>query len=202
MADGNNDATTIREGCAAWKRLNTASKNALSDWLLVGKALLILRRDCMAQTGASKPRGVKYVKANARALEQHGFKAISKSARQTAMLVTENWPAVSQWLRSRDTQREIAHPMVVWRSYLASKRPRRTPSWQSRNRTTETAVRRAIAACRAASTSSSVGIGRFSSVWPLLLALPWAARWIALLDSRMPRSYRWGWGVSMSRSYR
>jgi hypothetical protein len=147
MTDGNNDATTIREGRAAWERLNIASKTALSDWLLVGKALLILRRDCMAEVGADKPRGIKYVKANGRALKQHGFTAISKSARQTAMLVTENWPAVSQWLQSRSaTQRELTHPMVTWRSYLASKRPHRREAWRQRIGTTETAVRRAIAA--------------------------------------------------------
>ena len=102
MAGGNNDdATVIREGRAAWKRLDTQSKNALPDWLQVGKALLILRRDCMAEVGADKPRGVKYVKANARALKRHGFTAISKSARATAMLVVENWPDVSEWLESR-----------------------------------------------------------------------------------------------------
>jgi hypothetical protein len=144
---GNDDATVIREGRAAWKRLDTASKSALSDWLLVGKALLIVRRECMAEVGADKPRGIKYVKANACALEKHGFTAIAKSARATAMLLVENWPDVSEWLESRPANlRPITHPMVAWRGYLSSLKPRRTPSWRQRVATTEAAVRRAIVA--------------------------------------------------------
>jgi hypothetical protein len=98
----------------------------MQDWLKIGKALLVLRKRAMQEVGASKPRGLPYVTRNSALIRQHGFTAISRSARQTAMLVVENLPSIEAWLKTLPDDRALGmnHPMVAWRSYLAAKRNR------------------------------------------------------------------------------
>jgi hypothetical protein len=80
----------------------------------------------MQEVGAAKPRGLPYVTRNSALLRQHGFMAISRSARQAAMLVVENLPTIEAWLATLPDDKRLGlnHPMVVWRSYLAAQRKR------------------------------------------------------------------------------
>jgi hypothetical protein len=114
----------ILEGEAALRRIRGAAP--MKDWISIGRALLVLRGRAMHEVGASKPRGLPYVTRNSALLRQHGFMAISKSARQTAMLVVENLPAIEAWLETLPDERRLGlnHPMVVWRGYLAARRKR------------------------------------------------------------------------------
>jgi hypothetical protein len=116
------DDEVIAEGEAALRRIRGAAP--MKDWLAIGRALLVLRKKAMAETDAKKPRGILYVTRNHALLRQHGFLAISKSARQTAMLIVENLPAIEAWLKKLPDERRISlnHPMCVWRSYLAAKK--------------------------------------------------------------------------------
>jgi hypothetical protein len=75
------------------------------DWLAVGKALLVLRKQAVAEAGAYK--GIKYSKCNAALLDKHGFREISKSARQCAMLMVENWSAIERWLAGFEVDRKL-----------------------------------------------------------------------------------------------
>jgi hypothetical protein len=112
----------LAEGEAALRRIRGAMP--MRDWIAIGKALLVLRKRAMAETDAEKPRGILYVRRNGALLRQHGFLTISKSARQTAMLVVENLAAIEQWLAKLPDERRLSlnHPMCVWRSYLAAKK--------------------------------------------------------------------------------
>lgn len=165
-----NENEIIAEGEAALRRIRGA--RPMTDWLAIGRALLVLRKRAMAETDAGMPRGILYVRRNGALLRQHGFLTISKSGRQTAMLVVENLAAIEQWLAKLPDERRLSlnHPMCVWRSYLAAKkrdehnsskgawRERKTMSAEmfadlmqaiSDNMYTQDPMRTAIAACRA-----------------------------------------------------
>ena len=116
------DDEVIAAGEAALRRIRGA--RPMVDWIAIGRALLVLRQRAMAKTDAKKPRGVLYVRRNRALLRQHGFLAISKSARQTAMLVVENLPAIEEWLTRlpEESGLSLHHPMVIWRGYLAAKK--------------------------------------------------------------------------------
>jgi hypothetical protein len=112
----------LAEGEAALRRIRGSAP--MKDWLAIGRALLVLRKKAMVETGAKKPRGLPYVTRNSALLRQHGFLVISRLSRQTAMLVVENLPAIEKWLAKLPDERRLClnHPMVVWRSYLADKK--------------------------------------------------------------------------------
>jgi hypothetical protein len=119
-----NDDEIVLEGEAALRRIRGSAP--MQDWLKIGRALLVLRKRAMQETGTKKPRGLPYVTRNSALLRQHGFMAISRSARQTAMLVVENLPAIEAWLATLPDDKRLGlnHPMVVWRGYLAAQRKR------------------------------------------------------------------------------
>ena len=107
-----NDDEIVLEGEAALRRIRGSAP--VQDWLKIGRALLVLRKRAMKEVGAKKPRGLPYVTRNSALLRQHGFMAISRSARQTAMLVVENLPAIEAWLETLPDERRLGlnHPMV------------------------------------------------------------------------------------------
>jgi hypothetical protein len=127
------DDEVIAEGEAALRRIRGALP--MTDWLAIGRALLVLRKRAMQETDAERPRGIFYVRRNSALLRQHGFLTISKSARQTAMLVVENLPAIEHWLAKMPDERrhDLNHPMVIWRAYLAAKkRDKAREQWRDR----------------------------------------------------------------------
>ena len=93
------EQSTITAGINAWGRLKRDTAR-LSDERLIGDALLAGRRRCMREVGADKPRGIKYVKANAAWLKETGFHEIQKSRRQTCMLIAENWVEFHAWKKT------------------------------------------------------------------------------------------------------
>jgi hypothetical protein len=145
------DGAVVLEGELAWKRLRAAP--TMADWVAVGKALLVLRKQAVAEAGAYK--GIKYSKCNAALLDKHGFREISKSARQCAMLMVENWPAIERWLAGFEVDRGLNHPVVIYRGWLASQRsPKQTKrdatdtTWRNRQRLEPSAFAKAYAAVR------------------------------------------------------
>jgi len=146
-----NAAALLLEGEIAWQRLR--SSPMLQDWLAVGRALLILRGQAVAQSGCYK--GIKYAKANAALLDKHGFREITRSTRQCAMLVVENWPAIERWIAGFEVDRRLNHPLVIWRGWLASKRaPRNTGrhatdgNWRNREPTKPVVVQQIVGALK------------------------------------------------------
>jgi hypothetical protein len=144
------DGALVLAGELAWKRLRAAP--TMSDWVAVGKALLVLRKQAVAEAGAYN--GIRYSKRNAALLDKHGFREISKSARQCAMLMVENWPAIEHWLAGFEVDRKLNHPLVIWRGWLASQRPKQTQrhhtgsTWRNRGRTEPSMFAKVIAAIR------------------------------------------------------
>jgi hypothetical protein len=148
-----NDAALLLDGEIAWQQLKQA--NSLEKWFRVGKALLILRRLATEQAGCYK--GIKYAKANAALLDKHGFREITRSTRQSAMLVVENWPAIERWISGFEVDRKLNHPLVIWRGWLASKRkPKETnrhttdanSTWRNRELTKPVLVQQIVGALR------------------------------------------------------
>jgi hypothetical protein len=145
------DGAVIIEGEIAWQRLRTSP--TLPDWLAVGRALLMLRKRAIEQAGSY--RGIKYSRANSELLDKHGFREISKSARQSSMLMVENWPAIERWLAGFEVDRGLNHPVVIYRGWLASqrspkhiKRHATDGTWRNRQRLEPSAFAKVYAAVR------------------------------------------------------
>jgi hypothetical protein len=70
------------------------------------------------------------------------------------MLMVENLPAIERWLAGFEVDRKLNHPLVIWRGWLASQRPKQTPrqgtnsTWRNRARTEPSMFAKVIAAIR------------------------------------------------------
>ena len=70
------------------------------------------------------------------------------------MLMVENWPAIEHWLAGFEVDRKLNHPLVIWRGWLASQRPKQTQrhhtgsTWRNRGRTEPSRFAKVIAAIR------------------------------------------------------
>jgi hypothetical protein len=128
------DGAVILEGELAAARLKKSI--AMADWIAVGRALLVLRRQATQEAGAYKGR--KYSQANSALLYKHGFQWITKSSRQCAMLVTENLAAVEAWLATLPEEKRLGlnHPVVIWGHYQTAQRikdgRRQRTTWRNR----------------------------------------------------------------------
>jgi hypothetical protein len=122
----------------------------MADWLAVSKALLVLRKQSVAEAGAYK--GIKYSKCNAALLDRHGFREISKSAMRH--VDGTKLPRDRTLARGLEVDRKLNHPLVVWRGWLASQRPKQTQrhhtdsTWHNRGRTEPSMFANVIAAIR------------------------------------------------------
>jgi hypothetical protein len=144
------DASTITAGMNAWGRLRREGAR-LTDWRLIGAALLVGRRLSMQAVNTRKPRGVKYVIHNSQWLDANGFAEITRSSRQAAMLLAENWIAFSTWLKTQSPERRtrLNHSVAAWNAYRNHGRPPRPSNWRLRHETTTQAFARAIKAAKA-----------------------------------------------------
>lgn len=151
--DAEHDAAVVAAGRSAWTRLRKDTAR-LHDHKLIGDALLVGRRLCMQAVGATKPRGLKYVKANSAWLNQHGFDEIPHSTRQCSMLISENWTPLQGWMKTLSPARRygLNHPVSTWRAYRTRDRDPvgkvKDPGWRGRKTIDMTRARAAIAAVR------------------------------------------------------
>jgi hypothetical protein len=148
------DASTVAAGQSAWNRLKS-SKTALSDHRLVGQALLVGRRVCMAKCNTGKPRGIKYVQEFGRWLNEKGFGDLQKTRRQTSMLVAENWAEIQLAMKTLSAARrsEINDCTVAWRLFKTRNRPPHSNNgkdggWRHRKSIDVTRAKEAIEAVR------------------------------------------------------
>jgi hypothetical protein len=142
------EQSTITAGINAWGRLKCDTAR-LSDERLIGEALLAGRRRCMREVGADKPRGIKYVKANAGWLKETGFHEIQKTRRQTCMLIAENWVEFQAWKKTLPIwrQAELNNSVSAWRAFRTRNRTDR-PGWRARQKTGVTNAAAAIEAVK------------------------------------------------------
>ena len=107
----------IRAGQEAWHRLS--SGHTRQDWLLVGKALQLLRVEAMLTAHVNKPEGRRYSQEFSDLLRANGFDAIDKSTRSRLLSVLDNITGIGKWLATvpANKQLELNHPHTIWRAY-------------------------------------------------------------------------------------
>ena len=107
----------ILAGQEAWHRLS--SGHTRQDWLLVGKALQLLRVEAMLTAHVNKPEGRRYSQEFSDLLKANGFDAIDKSTRSRLLSVLDNIAKIEKWLATvpANKQLELNHPHTIWRAY-------------------------------------------------------------------------------------
>lgn len=115
----------ILAGQEAWRRLS--SGHTRQDWLLVGKALQLLRVEAMLTAHVNKPEGRRYSQEYSDLLRANGFDAVDKSTRSRLLSVLENIAEIEKWLATvpANKQLELNHPHTIWRAYqrIVAKKP-------------------------------------------------------------------------------
>ena len=118
----------ITKGSKAWTRLKHNSLQNWIDWLLVGAALLVGRREAMSIACSNRPVGGRYRRAFTCWLCKNGFADLEKRTRADLLRIMECLGQIEVWragLKGDDRLR-INHPTTVWRRWSASKRGARS----------------------------------------------------------------------------
>lgn len=98
------EADTIQQAREALGRLREAERTSWADWLLIGRALLIARRDCMLEAKANSPFGWRYNQAMGAWLRTNGLDGVSGQDRHKLLEC-------------------LAHEIEAWRTTLTDLRP-------------------------------------------------------------------------------
>lgn len=119
------DTAVIDQGREAWKRIRSQERLSWSDWIVVGKALLVGRAICMKAAQVNEPRGGRYNYVANTWLRENGFDDISAQERHRACRIIENLDEVTRWRNSLppEKKRNTNHPSH-WASFVAFKRGR------------------------------------------------------------------------------
>jgi hypothetical protein len=91
------DADTIQAGKAAWLRVKSQGKVLFEDWLAIGRALIIGRRECMARAKCNSPYGPAYQKHMRAWLESNGLADIDTHERTGAIYMAEHQAEIERW---------------------------------------------------------------------------------------------------------
>jgi hypothetical protein len=107
----------LRAGQEAWKRL--LSCHTRHDWMLVGKALQLLRVEAMHSAHTNKPEGRRYNQEFSDLLKANGFAGIDKATRSRLFAILNNIAEIERWLATVPTNKKLRlnHPNTIWRAY-------------------------------------------------------------------------------------
>jgi hypothetical protein len=113
----------VIEGSKAWTRLKHNSLQNWIDWLLVGAALLIGRREAMRIACSNRPIGGRYRQAFTWWLRENGFSDLEKRTRADLLRTMECLEQIELWRAGlkEDDRLRINHPTTIWRRWSASK---------------------------------------------------------------------------------
>lgn len=121
--------SAIADGRAAWARLQEHQRRSWSDWVCVGRALIVGRTAAMAEAQANRPMGSKYNRLIGQWLAANGLSGISTQERYRAINCVEKLPAIEAWRNSLTEAKRsrFNHPHAVWQAWqaAASAAPRR-----------------------------------------------------------------------------
>lgn len=119
------EIAAFQAGSEAWERLK--QKRTLIDWLTVGTALMAGRTWALREAGTDHPEGKGYNKAFSQWLNDNRFQDIHKRDRAQLLSIMENEHEVIAWLKTmpEEEQLRLNHPVVVWRRFSATQRPKR-----------------------------------------------------------------------------
>jgi hypothetical protein len=119
-----NDACRrVTEGSKAWTRLKHNTLQNWIDWLLVGAALLVGRREAMRIACSNRPVGGRYRRAFTWWLRENGFADLEKRTRADLLRIMECVEQIEVWRAGLDKEDRlrINHPTTIWRRWSASK---------------------------------------------------------------------------------
>jgi hypothetical protein len=114
------EARIVRQGQEALETVNRAA--SFSGWLCIGKALLVLRRRALQETGAERPLGRVYSAALSRLVKAHNFDRIAAPTRSVAIELAEHGDQITAWRNSLPARRRkrLVHPLSVTRRWRAA----------------------------------------------------------------------------------
>jgi hypothetical protein len=122
------DDAQIAEGKAAWARIRERSKSTFSDWIEIGRMLIIGRSLCMKQANCNKPYGPSYQRFMRLWLEENDLQEIDSHERRGSIVCVENLVEIEAW-RSTLSDVEIRrcnHPNSVLAHWRRNTRPVRS----------------------------------------------------------------------------
>ena len=110
-------AECIRAAQEAWRRLS--SGHTRQDWLLVGKACLLLRIEAMRTAHTNRPEGRRYNQEYSGLLKANGFDGVDKATRSKLFFLLDNIAEIEGWLATVPANKrlELNHPHTIWRAY-------------------------------------------------------------------------------------
>ena len=116
----NDFEAAISAGREAWQRVSADS--TWEDWLIIGQALEVGRKESMEAAGAPSPAGRNYNMQMGAWLTEHGFADMDKGIRSRLHDIMENLEAIKAWRATLPlTNRlQINFPNVVVRRWRAS----------------------------------------------------------------------------------
>jgi hypothetical protein len=91
------DAAQIADGKAAWQRIRGRSKSTFSDWIEIGRMLIIGRSLCMKQANCNKPYGRGYQRFMRQWLDENGLQEIDSHERRGSIVCVENLAETEAW---------------------------------------------------------------------------------------------------------
>ena len=114
------DLDTICAGREAWQRIKDRDKASFEDWLMIGRALIAGRTECMSKAGCNKPYGPAYQRRMRVWLDDNGLAEIDSHERVNAIHCVEHQVEIEAWRDSlTEVQRRRAnHPNTIiahWR---------------------------------------------------------------------------------------
>jgi hypothetical protein len=121
------EAEIVSQGVDAWRRLQQNQRTSWQDWIRVGHALLILRRDTMLETKANRPMGWRYNAAFGAALKANGLDGINGQDRYRLLICLEHEIEIESWRATlTDVQRlRWNHPNSIWMHFTKAFAPGR-----------------------------------------------------------------------------
>jgi hypothetical protein len=139
------EAETIQQARDALGRLQAAERTSWADWLLIGRALLIARRDCMLEAKANSPYGWRYNQAMGAWSRENGLAEISGQDRHKVLECLAHEDAIESWRATlTDVQRRRwNHPNSIWLHFAKAFAPGRRIESRTKS-TTRTTVRNIV----------------------------------------------------------
>lgn len=185
----------VRAAQAAWKRLS--SGHTRDDWVLVGKALQMLRVEAMRSAHTNKPEGRRYNQEYSDLLRANGFDGIDKATRSRLFAVFDNIAEIDKWLATVPVNKRLHlnHPDAIWRGWQKSTfvaKPGDTPPKPSPNARLKASIieleeANMRLAREAPFTSHDKPRDQAAVVWRLLHCSPSAAQALCRELSRLAR---------------
>lgn len=136
----------IEEGRAAWGRLRERGRREWADWVAIGKALEIAKRQCLQAAGCTTPYGQRYSKAMGAWLAANDMGDIGQQVRCRLARCMERLHDIEKWRASLDEEKraKFSHPDSIWFNFTDQRRDVKHPTTRRYTAPNHPASRRRI----------------------------------------------------------